>query len=291
MYDLNARYYDAKIARFLSPDPYYDLGNRVIGLYEINVPNAWSIIQANALYVYCGNDPISYHDFSGCKWTWKFWENWKISKNDTREIARTIIANPLAVYITQNGHFTDAFNTAGFFRDESGIYHTYQNAWQQIGGYNDLYDIVFDYSTSMKKDKFDFSVDNRDYIIWVWKGDYLNLGAGAELGIYSNESGIMGMVNVTSPHDKIWLIDTGLAMNMSLTLTYGGETIINYSPSEKQWWLTGFNPFYQNVNVEDLIATYKIKFDNKEMFTAFYDEYSFSKWVFDEDSMTAILEF
>ena len=62
LYDLNARYYDAKIARFLSPDPYYDLGNRVIGLYEINVPTAWSIIQANALYVYCGNSPMLYFD-------------------------------------------------------------------------------------------------------------------------------------------------------------------------------------------------------------------------------------
>ena len=46
LYDLNARYYNPEIARFLSADPYYDLGNRVIGLYEINVPNAWSIIQA-----------------------------------------------------------------------------------------------------------------------------------------------------------------------------------------------------------------------------------------------------
>ena len=62
LYDLNARYYDAKIARFLSPDPYYDLGNRVIGLHEINVPTAWSIIQANALYVYCGNSPIVFFD-------------------------------------------------------------------------------------------------------------------------------------------------------------------------------------------------------------------------------------
>ena len=46
LYDLNARYNNPEIARFVSADPYYNLGNRVIGLYEINVPNAWSIIQA-----------------------------------------------------------------------------------------------------------------------------------------------------------------------------------------------------------------------------------------------------
>ncbi len=65
LYDLNARYYNPEIARFLSADPYYNLGNRVIGLYEINVPNAWSIIQANALYAYCGNNPIIFFDMLG----------------------------------------------------------------------------------------------------------------------------------------------------------------------------------------------------------------------------------
>ena len=50
LYDLNARYYNPKTARFLSEDPYFNLGNRVIGLYEINVPNVLSIMQANALF-------------------------------------------------------------------------------------------------------------------------------------------------------------------------------------------------------------------------------------------------
>ena len=49
----------------MSADPYYNLGNRVIGLYEINVPNAWSIMQANNLYVYCGNNPIICSDYTG----------------------------------------------------------------------------------------------------------------------------------------------------------------------------------------------------------------------------------
>ena len=65
IYDLNARYYNPEIARFLSQDPYYNLGNRVIGLYEINVPTAASIIQANNIYVYCGNNPITLYDKSG----------------------------------------------------------------------------------------------------------------------------------------------------------------------------------------------------------------------------------
>ena len=65
IYDLNARYYNPEIARFLSQDPYYNLGNRVIGLYEINVPTAASIMQANNIYAYCGNNPVKYNDPTG----------------------------------------------------------------------------------------------------------------------------------------------------------------------------------------------------------------------------------
>ena len=36
-----------------------------MGVYEINVPNVYSIMQANALYAYCGNSPVMYIDHSG----------------------------------------------------------------------------------------------------------------------------------------------------------------------------------------------------------------------------------
>ncbi len=65
IYDLNARYYNPEIVRFLSQDPYYDLGNRVIGFYEINDPTAASIMQANNLYAYCGNNPATFIDPQG----------------------------------------------------------------------------------------------------------------------------------------------------------------------------------------------------------------------------------
>jgi len=93
-----------------------------------------------------------------------------------------------------------------------------------------LYDVVFDYATDMKSAKFDFTANDREFILWAWKGDYLNLGAGAELGIYSNESGIAGKIDVSSPHDEIWLVDTNLAMKMSLSVMYDGQDIISYTP-------------------------------------------------------------
>ena len=288
LYDLNARYYNPEIARFLSQDPYYDLGNRVIGLYEINDPNAWSIMQTTVLYAYCGNCPTVFDDPSGCFSFPKI----SISKEMTRNIARSIIANPIFVSATQSGKYAHLFNIAGFsWNSTTKTYHANVNAWQQIGGYNDLYDVVFDYATNMEKDSFEFSYNDRKYIFWVWKGDYLNMGAGAELGIYSNESGIAGKIDVSSPHDEIWLVDTNLAMKMSLSVIYDGQEIISYTPDEKQWWITGFNPYYQDIDVNKLDVTYTVQFEDSEMFEAFREENLAAGWNFETDSLTATFDF
>lgn len=70
--------------------------------------------------------------------------------------------------------------------NNKGVYHSRFDCWQQFFGYTDLYDVVFDSSTSMRSAKFPFDTNGDgydDYILWAWKGDYLNLGAEAELGI------------------------------------------------------------------------------------------------------------
>ena len=40
--------------------------------------------------------------------------------------------------------------------DTEGIYHAYFDCWQQYFGYTDLYDVIFDSSTSMRFGKFEF---------------------------------------------------------------------------------------------------------------------------------------
>jgi hypothetical protein len=145
------------------------------------------------------------------------------------------------------------------YKDKNGVYHARTNAWQQIFGYNELYDYIFDISTSMESAKFEFTDDSgRDYILWAWKGDYINLGAGAELGIYSNESRILGVFDISSPHDDHWLVDTNLAMPMTMTLKEGNTVIADYAPSENQWWITSFNPEYKNRKASELTATFTI---------------------------------
>ena len=61
-----------------------------------------------------------------------------------------------------------------------------------------------------------FDYIKKNYILWAWKGDYLNLGAGAELGIYYGGKDI----------NSFWKVDKSLAMPMTLTLKHKTKGII-----------------------------------------------------------------
>ena len=65
----------------------------------------------------------------------------------------------------------------------------------------------------------------KECAIKVWKGDYLNLGAGAEIGIYS-KGGLQ------------WKVEKSLAMRMSMTLRLDGNIIADYSA--KHWLVDEF---------------------------------------------------
>lgn len=62
--------------------------------------------------------------------------------------------------------------------------------WQKKYGYNDLYDKVFRIATNnnMRSTKLYLQDNNEDYVLWVWRGDYLTLGSGAEMGLYKKSN-------------------------------------------------------------------------------------------------------
>jgi RHS repeat-associated core domain len=160
LYYLQSRYYNPEIGRFISED---DSGH-----HDDNDP-----ISSN-LYAYCNNDPVNFIDPSG-----------NTAVEITKDLAYFLICNTLTVSATQNGQFSDLFYFFGFYRDTKGVYHARQDCLQQYGGYNNFYDTVFATFTNMLKAIFKFNYKGKDFQFWTWKGNYLNLGAGAELGIYS----------------------------------------------------------------------------------------------------------
>lgn len=86
----------------------------------------------------------------------------------------------------------------------------------------------------MNREKYPFTTaDGTNYTIWMWKGDYLNLGAGCETGIYYGDG-----YHVNSA------TDTNLHMTLSLYDKESGKLIFTYNPQDPQWWITGFNPKY-----------------------------------------------
>ena len=124
----------------------------------------------------------------------------------------------------------------------------------------------------MNKAKFEFTSNDVEYIFWAWKGDYLNLGAGAEMGIYER-------LEVNGNPTSHWLVNQDLAIPMTLDVDYKGNPIISYDPKiddefDKEgqykegqgidkWWVTAFDPKLENVNAEDLTATFTVNFSDK----------------------------
>jgi hypothetical protein len=141
----------------------------------------------------------------------------------------------------------------GFLRTEDGIWHSKVDCWQFGAGFDAFYDYVFNQATNMYKDVTGFSYDGEDYRFWFWKGDYLNFGAGAELGIYRRAFG--------SPH---WICEPGFDLHMSMCLSnVAGEVVAEYYPEEPQWWVTCFNSFYQGAYPQDLSVVYTVDFSAK----------------------------
>ncbi len=209
------------------------------------------------LFSYCANNPISYYDSTGMSW------------EEIKEAIRKSI-NLGHAFFRDLGFDTAAMGAFLLMmtKDSEGIYHADFECWQQYFGYNDFYDFVFDLGTSMKTAKFPFEYNGTSYIIWAWKSDYINLGAGAEIGIYYGGD----------PH---WLVDKNLAMSMCLYLSYNNKYIIRYTDGGYQWWCTGFNPSYQNVKASDLIASFTMRFDDPYMYKVFRNTYKYDKrWFF-----------
>ena len=65
--------------------------------------------------------------------------------------------------------------------------------------------------------------------------------------------------------------------NLREMFTAETSILIEYKPSEKQWWITGFDPYEQNVKAKDLTAEFSVSFTDESMYQGFYNKYGEGK--------------
>ena len=160
-------------------------------------------------------------------------------------------------------------------------YHSDVTQWQSLGGYNNAYDFVFKIATNdnMRKEKFDFEINSKcnddftifdnnqendyEFILWIWRGNYLNLGAGAEMGIYYRKAGSKALFDHYKASENLTLPMTLNLFNYNSDMNI--EPIFAWSPTEPQWWITGFNPeHWGNVDVTKQVMVGSIDFSGRE---------------------------
>ncbi|MBO5017149.1 MAG: DUF4474 domain-containing protein [Bacteroidaceae bacterium] len=166
------------------------------------------------------------------------------------------------------------------YDDQYIALHSDTTQWQAIGGYNDFYDWVFDVATSMNRMKLDFEANNKNYVIWAWKGNYLNLGAGSEVGFYTQNGTLESVEKFTGLEQ--WMVENELPMTLSLyNVNSSGLVIDSYYhwlPDEDQWWITGFVPniYDYGVKENELIQIASVDL------SSFYDYSSHQNKVFED---------
>ena len=182
-----------------------------------------------------------------------------------------------------------------FLYDEKRMaIHSQVKTWQWDWGYNDAYDVVFSVGTigNMESLPVRFNCKGKEYVIWLWKGDYLNLGGGAEIGIYQNPHQV-GISN--SPFSVEHWNAVNFVLPMKLYLyNRNAQSIVRifgWEPKEEQWWITGFRPEFDNPNVHKMTSIGVINFEKrKEMYQALKSAVNSQGlgqyFIFDEDGHT-----
>lgn len=178
------------------------------------------------------------------------------------------------------------------FQQTGGVYFI-AGGIQKYFGYCDFYDTIFRIFCDMDKDKFQVTCDGEEYMFWVWKADYLNLGAGAELGIYHNykRNILLG---------QVWQVDESVSQHINMKLYYNGNEIINRT--ETTWWMTGFDSNNQGARPHELTAVFTINFNtgtgdklerNRRLYNALRSKWQKqnSPWTFNNSTYVATLTF
>ncbi len=148
--------------------------------------------------------------------------------------------------------------------------------WQSEVGYSWIYDYFFSLGGPIERYIYKFKHDEINYVIWCWKGDYWNLGAGAEIGIYYTD-------NDKYAENNFYLIDENLTVHTRMIVKYrwlfgseiGASTLIDFH--QTNWWVTMFTPAVQHPRVDRIDVELYVRFTGENYYglmESFYNTYN-----------------
>ena len=212
----------------------------------------------------------------------------------------------------------DISNTFFEWDDKKKIWYSEPEAIQGYFGYNDVYDAIFstgDFTGIAANSMFISIFDYKGYKYRVegWKGNYLWMGVGAEIGIYYNRNTEIpdieipkaGVTDYEAAYYMTKLVcenqflvapeDIWRNMKMEFSLYYrdriGQDYLIFRREEQSHWWLNGFRPEIGVIAPENLVMEGSITFLDNEMATAFKSSLDKPEIIKNKFSNTKTVEF
>ena len=144
---------------------------------------------------------------------------------------------------------------------KEGLVYAPINCWMRNFGFCFEYDLlcysapVYCYNTR----RFHFEYNNKDYMIQMWKGNYL-ITNGGEVGVYYRDKGKYGtFYNVVKSEDQL---------DMSLQIWHGDDLLVNIT-EQNHWWVNGFKMGTRLYSPHSLTLKTTILMTDEEMLKAF----------------------
>ena len=136
------------------------------------------------------------------------------------------------------------------------------NCWQRALGFSVLYDLLGNsapiFNMTTRRFKFDYA--GKQWMIQLWKGNYLLMSNGAELGVYNREPQLIGTFYNAASDDEM--------MPMTMTLSHNGEELFTKGPM-LHWWMSAFKITTALYQPKDLTLVCTIEMPDDEMLEAF----------------------
>lgn len=136
------------------------------------------------------------------------------------------------------------------------------DCWMRDYGFCLFYDIAanmmpifFNYNT--RRIKFDYN--NLEYMIQIWKGNYL-ITNGGEVGIYCRDASKSGSYYDCANDEQM--------LNMSMQVFHGDKVLVDEGPM-MHWWINGFNMSNRMYIPSSLTMKFSIDMPDEEMLNAF----------------------